>query len=62
MKLLHWTLAFAFATSSIPSLESADEPAVIEHLQEDVKDFRRRFLDFIKKNDRIRPSSHCLGE
>ena len=29
MKLLHWTLAFAFATSSIPSLEPADEPAAI---------------------------------
>ncbi len=29
MRLLHWTLAFAFATSSIPSLAPADEPAAI---------------------------------
>ncbi len=38
------------------------QPAVVEHLQQDVEDLAVRLLDLVEQDDRVRPPAHCLGE
>ena len=38
------------------------EPAVVEHLQQDVEDLGVRLLDLVEQYDGVRPAPHRLGE
>jgi len=41
---------------------SVRQAAVIEQLQQDVEDFRCRFLDFIEEYDAVGPAAYNLGQ
>ena len=38
------------------------EPAVVEHLQQDVEHIRMRLLDLVEQDDLIGPAPHRFGE
>ena len=38
------------------------QATVVENLEQDVEDVGMRLLDFVEQNDRVRSSSHRLGE
>src|SRR5699024_3655608 len=38
------------------------QAAIVKHLQQDIEDIRVGFLNFIEKHQRVRTTTHCLGE
>jgi hypothetical protein len=38
------------------------QPAVVEHLQQDVEDVRVRLLHLVEQHDGVRPAAHRLGQ
>ena len=44
------------------SAVAISQATVIENLEQDVEDVGMRLLDFVEQNDRVRSSSHRLGE
>ena len=38
------------------------QPAVVEHLQQNVEDIRMRLFDFVEQHDLIGPAPHRLGQ